>query len=115
MTEAAAPKARIASQDDFLRVLEAEKAADARLLDGRAEAGRIHQRATATERRLGERTDRRLRALHAAMKACIETEKARRAAAFEAERGELSAPHSRAEIAAAADRLARRLAGIAEP
>lgn len=96
----------------FRRVLDAEAAAETRLAEGHEEAAAIRQQARAEARAIVARADRRLQALHADMQAAIAREKARLARAFEAERRDLSAPPDDARVAAAAERLARRLAGI---
>jgi hypothetical protein len=96
----------------FQQVLDAEKAADARIVAGHDAAEEIRQHARAEVRAIAARADRRLQALHADMQAAITREKARMARAFEAERRDLSALPEGDRIAAAAERLARRLAGI---
>ena len=96
----------------FSRVLDAEKAADLRIAGGRDEAAEILQAARAEERRIAARADRRLRRLHGDIQAAIERERVRMVRAFEVNRRELSKPPAPARIAAAARRLARRLAGI---
>ena len=96
----------------FRKVLDAETAADARLAAGHEEAAAIRQQARAEARAIAARADRRLQTLHADMQEAITREKDRLARAFEAERRDLSAPPNEARVAAAAKRLARRLAGI---
>ncbi len=96
----------------FQRVLDAEKAADARVEAGHRAAREAGQAARAEARRIAARADRRLQALHAGMQEFIAEEKARMAQAFEVERVDLAAPPNDARITAAARRLARRLAGI---
>jgi hypothetical protein len=96
----------------FQQVLDAEKAADARIIAGHDAAEEIRQHARAEVRAIAARADRRLQALHADMQEAITREKARMATAFEAARRDLSAPPDEARVHAAAKRLARRLAGI---
>lgn len=99
----------------FERVLDAEKAADVRLAQARAAAGALVQAARATERAIAARADGRLRLLHRDLQASVERERARMARAFEAERRDLATPPGSDVIDAAAERLARRLAGIDAP
>lgn len=112
MSEASAQHPDPSGKDSISRVLDGEKQADARLAEGRRDAERIRHAAVAEERRIAARADRRLKALHGAVQAMIEAERARLAQAFEAERHELSTPPDADEIATAADRLARRLIGL---
>ena len=109
MTES---KSHVSDPAGFKAVVDAEKTAADRLESGGVEVETIRQDATARERRIAHRADRRLQALHAAMQGKIAEDKARMLEAFETERRDLSAVPGPSEIEAAALRLARQLVGF---
>lgn len=96
----------------FDRVLEAEKAADLEIATGHDQAADILQAARARDRRITARAERRLQNLHRHIQAEIEHEKGRMQRAFEKQRREITRPPAPEAITAAAQRLARRLAGV---
>ena len=96
----------------FDTVLEAERRSEQALKASRAEANRIRQAATAEERRIAVRNDERLQKLHGANQARIANTRKQLIEAFRSERHSLAAAPDPEEIADAARRLARRLAGI---
>ncbi|WP_343079221.1 hypothetical protein [Ostreiculturibacter nitratireducens] len=112
MTDGADPQASGGEASSIALVLKGEKAADARLAEGRREADRIRQAGLAEGRRISSRADQRIQALHGSVQAKIAADKARMVEAFEEERQELATRPGADEIAAAAMRLARRILGL---
>jgi hypothetical protein len=96
----------------FDTVLDAERTSEQALRESRAEANRIRQAATAEERRIAARTGERLQKLHTANQKQMADTRRVLTEAFENERQSLAATPDPDEIAAAAERLARILAGI---
>ena len=112
MSDDMSKPADAARDASFDTVLKAERESEDALRASRIEANRIRQAATTEERRIAERTDKRLQKLHAANQRRISEARLTLAQAFEEEQGTLSADPDQGEVATAAVRLARKLAGL---
>lgn len=107
-----APEGTKGAGSVFAKVLDAEGEADQRLDHKRREAEQICLAAQAEARRVEDRADRRLQALHQAERTWIRDQRHNLVAAFEAEQRDMAADPRRFLTDAAIHRLARSLAGI---